>query len=207
MPRKPRSNTIDPLQTQIIHTWNRCVRRAFLCGVDPATGDDYEHRRSWARERIEHLASCFAIEVVTFSIMSNHTHQILRTRPDIVATWDDRAVAERWLSIDPHRKFKDGSPKPATENEINVLVNDANAIERLRLRLSDVSWWMRYFAQSIAWRANREDDVTGHFWESRFCHDVLTESASILVCMIYVDLNPIRASMAATPEESDFTGA
>jgi hypothetical protein len=66
---------------------------------------------------------------------------------------------------------------------------------------------MRYFSQHIAWRANREDEMTGHFWDGRFGHDLIETEASILTCMIYVDLNPVRARMAATPEESDHTGA
>ena len=204
MPRCARSESVDPLIPQFVHVWNRCVRRAFLCGRDHYSGKSFEHRRVWARKRIEHLASCFGIDVITFAIMSNHTHQVLKTRPDIVATWDDRTVAVRWLSIDP--KKRKGKPVQPTEVEINTITNDTKQVALLRRRLSDVSWWMRCFAQHISWRANREDDVTGHFWESRFCHEVITDTASLLACMIYVDLNPIRAGMANTPEESDFTG-
>ena len=204
MPRCARSGSVDPLTPQFVHVWNRCVRRAFLCGRDRYSGKSYEHRRIWVRRRIEHLASCFGIDVITFAIMSNHTHQVLKTRPDVVATWDDRTVAIRWLSIDP--KKRNGKPVQPTEAEINRILNDSKQVALLRRRLSDVSWWMRCFAQHISWRANREDDVTGHFWESRFCHEVITDQASLLACMIYVDLNPIRAGMANTPEESDFTG-
>ena len=204
MPRCARSETVDPLSPQFVHVWNRCVRRAFLCGRDRYSGKSFEHRRIWARKRIEHLASCFGIDVITFAIMSNHTHQVLKTRPDVVDTWDDRTVAVRWLSIDP--KKRNGKPVQPTEAGINTILSDSKQVALLRRRLSDVSWWMRCFAQHISWRANREDDVTGHFWESRFCHEVITDQASLLACMIYVDLNPIRAGMANTLEESDFTG-
>ena len=204
MPRCARSESVDPLSPQFVHVWNRCVRRAFLCGRDRYSGKSFEHRRIWARKRIEHLASCFGIDVITFAIMSNHTHQVLKTRPDVVDTWDDRTVAVRWLSIDP--KKRNGKPVQPTEAGINTILSDSKRVALLRRRLSDVSWWMRCFAQHISWRANREDDVTGHFWESRFCHEVITDQASLLACMIYVDLNPTRAGMANTLEESDFTG-
>jgi len=206
MARAARQTSIDPAQIQIVHVWNRCVRRAFLCGQDPVTGKDFEHRRQWARKRLEHLASIFAIDCLTFSMMSNHTHQILRSRPDIADTWDDREVATRWLRISP-KKDRQGDPVEPSDAEINLLINNPKLLASIRARLSDVSWWMRYFSHYIAVRANKEDEVKGHFWEARFGSALLLDNASVLACMIYVDLNPVRAQIATTPEESDFTGA
>ena len=78
MPRCARSETVDPLIPQFVHVLNRCVRRAFLCGRGCYSGKSFEHRRIWARKRTEHLASCFGIDVITFAIMSNYTHQVLK---------------------------------------------------------------------------------------------------------------------------------
>ena len=65
---------------------------------------------------------------------------------------------------------------------------------------------MKHLNEFIARAANKEDGVKGRFWESRFKCQVLLDIAAIAACMVYVDLNPIRAGIAATPEESDFTG-
>ena len=52
-----------------------------------------------------------------------------------------------------------------------------------------------------------QDKATGHFWEGRFKALAITDEADLLACSMYVDLNPIRAAMAATPEESLHTSA
>jgi hypothetical protein len=57
----------------------------------------------------------------------------------------------------------------------------------------------------MARRANQEDEVKGRFWESRFKCQALLDDAAIVAGMAYVDLNPIRAGVAGTPEESDYT--
>ena len=66
---------------------------------------------------------------------------------------------------------------------------------------------MRCVAENIARRAKREDECTGRFWEGRFKLPILLDEASLLACAAYVDLNPIRAAIAETPETSDYTGA
>jgi hypothetical protein len=74
-----------------------------------------------------------------------------------------------------------------------------------RQRLTDLSWFMKCLNESIAKEANREDSCTGHFWESRFKSQALRTEEAVLSCMAYVDLNPVRAKMAETPEASDHT--
>ena len=201
----PRSEYVQEGQEGVYHCFCRCVRRAFLYGFDPLTHQDFSHRKAWLVDRLKHLSAIFAIEVCAYAIMWNHYHTILRTRPDIVASWSDREVAIRWLKLFPKHLGPGGAAIPATEDDICALANCPERIATLRKRLCSLSWFMGRLNEFIARAANKEDKVKGRFWESRFKCQALLDEAAITACMVYVDLNPIRASLAATPEESDFT--
>ena len=201
----PRSKYVKDGQEGVYHCFSRCVRRAFLYGHDPLTNQDFSHRKAWIVDRLRHLAAIFAIEVCAYAILANHYHTILRLRPDIVAAWSDWEVATRWLTLFPRHRNLDGSADPPTDQDIRALTHCPERIALLRQRLCSLSWFMGRLNEFIARAANKEDKVKGRFWESRFKCQALLDDASITACMVYVDLNPIRAGLAATPEESDFT--
>jgi hypothetical protein len=203
-----RAELIDHETPGIFHCVSRCVRRCFLCGWDSYSSKDYEHRRQWVRDRLEELARSFAVDVLAYAVMNTHGHEVLRNRPDLAAAWEDEEVAMRWLRIFPKRSPIDGAPlAEPEESEIQAIVHNRRRVEVLRWRLSDISWFMRALNEWIARRANREDGCKGRFWEGRFkCQRLLDESA-LLSCMCYVDLNPVRAQMATSLEDSLFTSA
>ena len=201
----PRSEYVREGQEGVYHCFGRCVRRAFLYGFDTLTQRDFSHRKAWLVERLRHLATIFAIEVCAYAVLANHYHAVLRTRPDIVALWSDLEVARRWLELFPRHRDLSGAPIPPTEEEIQALADCPDRIAQLRRRLCSLSWFMGRLNEFIARAANKEDKVKGRFWESRFKCQALLDEAAIAACMVYVDLNPIRAGLAATPEESDFT--
>jgi len=200
-----RNKYVKEGQEGVYHCFCRCVRRAFLCGHDPVTQRDYSHRKTLLLDRLRFLASIFAIDVCAYAIMENHYHLILRVIPHLVAAWSDRDVAIRWLTLFPHRDRLTGQPLPPTELQIESLANNSERIEQLRKRLCSISWFMGRLNEFVARTANKEDNVKGRFWESRFKCQVLLDEAAIAACMVYVDLNLIRAGIAASPEESDFT--
>jgi len=120
MPRPKREEQFAPNEVCIVHAVQRCVRRAFLAGVDPASGIDYSFRKEWIRRRLEALASVFAIDVLTYAIMSNHLHVILRNRPDVVSQWSDQEVALRWLKVFPGRRIEEHLAEPTETAHISL---------------------------------------------------------------------------------------
>ena len=153
---------------------------------------------------MQELAASFGIDCLSFCVMVNHIHVILRNRPDVVAGWSDEEVAKRWWQLFPLRKNKDKSPAIPTEDELKLFMSPARS-KQLRSRLSDISWWMRALAEPIARRSNADDKCTGRFWEGRFKSQKLADETAILACSAYVDLNPVRAGIAEVPEASQYT--
>jgi hypothetical protein len=174
-------------------------------GNDPLTGKNFDHRKTWMEIELKHLAAHFGIDLLCYAIMSNHFHLVLRSRPDVVAAWDDTQVARNWLLLCPKRKDANNRPEEPNEFELNTIRNDPAKLKEIRSRLSDVSWWMRLLSQKIAQRANHDDEEIGKFWQARYRAVRLLDETAILACAAYVDLNPIRAAMAQTLEGSQYT--
>ena len=188
---EPRYRQVSIDDTPYYHCISRCVRRAFLCGFDSATGFDFEHRRQWIVDRIKLLCSVFAVDLCAYAIMSNH-HVVVRINADEVKQWSDEQVAQRWMQIFPGSVLMQQYLTNAdlTEAELNCV---AELFVTWRERLANLSWFMRCINEPIARMANAEDHCTGRFWEGRFKSQALLGERALLACMAYVDLNPIRA--------------
>jgi len=199
-----RRHQISLADTPYYHCINRCVRRAFLCGEDQVTGNSYEHRKQWIVDRLKGLSLVFGIDICAYAIMSNHYHVVLRVKPVVAGGWDAEEVVARWTQLFKGTELVDrylaGSCGSVAERDVAEGV-----IEQWRERLFDISWFMRCLNEGIAREANREDGCKGRFWEGRFKSQALLDERALLACMAYVDLNPIRAGLSATPEESEFT--
>ena len=199
-----RKHLVSIEDTPYYHIVSRCVRRTFLCGKDTKTGEDYEHRRQWLVDRIRILSSVFSIEILSYAVMSNHYHLVVKLDNSAPETWSMEEVIQRWLCVFKGpliiQHYLKGKLSHPAELELVKEIADT-----WRERLGDLSWFMKLLNEPIARQANKEDNCTGHFWESRFRSDALLTEEALLTCMAYVDLNPIRAAMAQTPEDCDYT--
>ena len=199
-----RKHQISLSDTPFYHCISRCVRRAFLCGEDRYTGKSYEHRKQWVVDKLSQLAQVFAVDVCSYVVMSNHFHGVLKINQAKADSLSIDEVIERWTQLFSGgtliQRYKAGQCKTIAErSKVNELA------ETWRERLMDISWFMRCLNESIARQANAEDKCTGRFWEGRFKCQALLDEQALLACMAYVDLNPIRAGICNTLENSEFT--
>jgi REP element-mobilizing transposase RayT len=201
---RARRELISLESTPYYHCVSRCVRRAFLCGDDRYSKQNFDHRRQWIFNRLKQLADVFAIKIAAFAIMSNHYHVIVRIDQDQAMRWSNEDIIERWYKLFNGAAIVDRWRSGEVLSKAEEMVV-SSMIETWRQRLYDLGWFMRCLNEHIARLANQEDGCKGRFWEGRYKSQALLDERALLTCMTYVDLNPIRANMSKTPETSDFT--
>ena len=72
-----RKSLISLQDTPYYHVVARCVRRAWLWGVDEYAGRDYSHRKEWVLERLSYSSAIFAMDICAHAVLSNHYHLVL----------------------------------------------------------------------------------------------------------------------------------
>ena len=210
--RRKRTEIANPLFSSTFHITQRCVRKdALLHDKLPSKGR-FRSRREAMINCLSVLASAFAVDILRFSIMSNHIHLVLRNRPDIAQKLSDREVVERWFRACPGycralADFRNKPGEPVSEKEIEKVLRDKKRVAEIRVRLSSISYFMWALSNYSSKLFNLIDGQNGCFWQSRYKLKQLLDDLSLLVCGVYVDLNPIRAGAAKCPEECLYTSA
>ncbi len=142
-----RSQLIDERRAGCSRLISRCVRRALLCG------DAAEHRRAWLERGTHTQSDAFAVDVLTYCVMSNHLHIVIRTDPEQAQQWSAREVVERWSMVFPDREPATGEPIAWDPADIDRHAREDVWVAVRRARLASVSWFMRILKQRIARRA------------------------------------------------------
>jgi REP element-mobilizing transposase RayT len=200
----PRKNQVDLAETRFYHCMSRCAQQCFLLGEDKLTNRNYDHRKAWVITQLNALCSVFAIQVCAYAVMSNHYHLVLHIQSELVDEWSDEEVILRSATANTLRV----SGRGLTQKEKDALAlksHTEKAIANMRKKLFNISQFMAGLNQYLSRRANQEENRKGTFWDRRFNSVSLLDEAAVLSCMAYVDLNPVRAGMANSLEESDFT--
>jgi len=156
-----RSSIVPESGAGVFHCICRCVRRAWLCGVDPYNNRDYSHRKQWVRDRLKELAGIYAIEVYAYAVMSNHLHVVMRIDPEKVVKWSDEEVVTRWRLLYPWQRDAEGRALEPTNDQMSTWLADKETLSRWRKRLGDLSWVMRSLNESLARRLTKRTNAKG----------------------------------------------
>ena len=166
------------------HVTSRCTLKAFLL---------HKEEKEKFIEILQWLAGVFFVEVITYSVMTNHFHLVLKMirQRDI----SDEEFEERL------RRFYLG-PNPTGDG---VILKHWDPYE-IRSEFGNISVFMQELKQRFTWWYHRQHGTWGHVWGQRF-HSVLIEGHEALrAVMLYVDLNSVRANMVQRPERYPYCG-
>ena len=182
---------------------SRCVRKEPLL-ADPT-------RRAWLVARAEFLSNHMGIDTLTYAIMENHMHLVLRTRPELVRGWTDKEVATRRVALLPNKRKRRGMgmSDDATKAELEIasILSSPLLIVNARRDLSSLGFYHRLLKEPSARMWNREDGVKGHFWEARYKSPKVLDHQALLDVSTYVELNQVHACTASSVQTSFFTSA
>ena len=187
-------------QCGVYHLIARVVHRRYLLGE--------VEREVWVHAL--HRAACFSgVEVVTYSVLENHAHILVRIDPrarecgdaELVRRFEALYGTSRagWCNLDA-RGLEHALAQGETEEAVWLRA-------RLRARMGDVSEFMRTLRQRYTKWYNRTHETAGTLWAERF-RSVLVEDTPWLVGLVaaYIDLNPVRAGLASLPEDYRWSG-
>jgi putative transposase len=133
-------------------------------------------------EILKKFSAIYFVEMLGFCIMGNHIHGLVRVFPDKCYT--DADIMKRFaLNYGEDAAF------------------EYECIDKYRKKWSDLGKFMQEVKQTFSRYYNRAYNRRGTLWGERF-KSVLVENGETLVnCLAYIDLNPLRAGLVKRPED------
>ena len=173
MARIPRL-TVDG-EPAVYHVISRTALDGFVLG-------DVE--KDYLLSLIQQLSTVYFTEVLGFCLMGNHFHLLVRMHPE--TAFSDEDIRVRF-----HRYYGPDSPRQLTEGQIPAL----------RAKWASLSDYVKEIKQGFSRWYNKRHGRRGFFWGERF-KSVLVDNGDTLVnCLAYIDLNPVRAGLVERPED------
>ena len=173
MARIPRL-TVDG-EPVVYHVISRTALDGFVLG-------DVE--KEYLLALIQRLSAVYFTEVLGFCLMGNHFHLLVRMHPEAESSDDEiRTRFQRYYGVDSNRKFMDGQ------------------IPILRAKWANLSEYVKEIKQSFSRWYNKRHGRTGFFWGERFKSVLVDNGDTLINCLAYIDLNPVRAGLVERPED------
>jgi len=171
MPRTQRLIIND--ETAVYHVMSRTALDGFPLG-------DIE--KDFMLDLIRRYSSLYLVEILGVCIMGNHFHLLVKIFPEYKFT--DEEIEERFVGFyGDERVFADG------------------LVPSLRQKLSNLSEFIREIKVGFARYYNKRHHRRGYFWGDRFKSVIVGKGETLINCLAYIDLNPLRAGLVERPED------
>ena len=199
--RSPRILGEPSRETNYYHTMSRIIERRFILEGPVA--------KAKLREIIFNQAAMSGVRVLTYTILSNHFHLLLavdhpeNNRKEL----DDEAILKRLGHVtraEPLMEIRQTLERLKQQSPDGAYLEYR---QRLLARMYDLSAFMKEVKQRFSrwynWRKNRR----GTLWEDRFKSVLVEGEENLLRAMAaYIDLNAVRAGLAADPKDFRWCG-
>jgi REP element-mobilizing transposase RayT len=158
------------------------------------------------RKMIWQVADFSGVEVLTYCVMSNHFHVLIRVPAE--QDVDDRELLRRYQVLYPKpTKYQAASVK-VLASHFEADSEEAQLFrQKLLVRMGDVSEFMKAVKQRFSIWYNHHHDRFGTLWAERFKSVLVEGQGNPLQTMAaYIDLNPVRAGLVEDPKDYRFCG-
>jgi putative transposase len=170
MPRTQRMIIDD--QSTVYHVMSRTALDGFPLG-------DIE--KDFMLDLIRRYAALYLVEILGFCLMGNHFHVLVRVIPEY--KFSDEEILKRYVNFYGDER-----------------IYAENMVPSLREKLSSLSELMREIKVNFARFYNRRHNRRGYFWGDRFKSVIVEKGETLINCLAYIDLNPLRAGLVDRPE-------
>jgi REP-associated tyrosine transposase len=166
-------------------------------GEHPFTDVDKEY----GFRLLQNLSRYFLVEVISAAWMGNHFHLVVYAPgPDELSSTNEIAVRHNAYYKSMRKTFKyGGTQMPHINSRNKILCRETG------LKMIDISYFMRAFQQRFTTVYNQNRERRGRLWADRFKSVILEKNHSLEACVVYVELNPVRAGMVEDPADYRFT--
>ena len=171
MPRTQRLKISD--ETAVYHVMSRTALDGFPLG---------DSEKDFMLDLIRRYATLYFVEILGFCLMGNHFHLLVKMFPEHKFT--DEQIKKRYEEFyGDDRTFSYGQ------------------VPSLRQKLSNLSEFVREIKVGFARFYNRRHNRRGYFWGDRFKSVIVEKGETLVNCLAYIDLNPLRAGLVNRPED------
>ncbi len=155
---------------------------------------------------IKRFSVLYFAEVYGYSLMGNHFHLLVKMIPG--DNYSDKEIVKRYqrfMATRVKKKNTDNNPANTNdkENKKDTLFPKLSPeqIQQLREKLSNLSEYIKEIKQTFSRYYNKRHGRRGTLWGERFKSLIVENGETLINCLAYIDLNPVRAKLVERPED------